>query len=215
MGDKLIFWVQKLLRRCLALIDKTYIYASSYGIKAINGKLSLAPLDSYPVEELDSNQLFLFFDGLEDEHTMLDLPIKQSPHFGFMKSLENHEAISTCEYIHKAESGKLDMRPPTFYPASMYQARFERLALELKENTVNPILVYLQEGKYYILDGKHRAAYLALHQKKIPARIITSLKDDPFLQKIYLKMSKHRSNRFTRTIDLLNIVLDKEKISDN
>ena len=215
LGKKMQFVLIKIFRRILKVVDRHYLFVSSKGIKSINSKLNLQSLDSFTTQELSPEQLFLFIDGLVNEETLADLNIAESPHYQLISRMIASESFMDCDYVIRAEAGTLDMRPPTLYSVAYYQERHNELMAKIRKGGKDPILVLQLKEKYYMLDGKHRAAYFATQNQRIEAKVFSSLKGEPFTEDVYQKMAKNNSSQFSKNLDLLKIALEKEEISNN
>ncbi len=201
------FQVGKVIRRIASFFDTTILYFSKFGLKSINAKIDFGDLSKLKKKQLSSNELFLFVDGLIDSETLVGKNIKDSPHFQLISTLDSQKLIDNCEYITRAQDGRLDMRGGTFYDTKFYLEKFQTLKNDFELNKVTPLLVFPLDERYFILDGKHRAAYFALKEKPIEAYIVMSIKNQPFLNRVWKKIHSNNSANFSKNISLLEKVL--------
>ncbi len=157
------------------LLRKTVIYESKTGLKELNpvfNKRECAETVScvIPVEEL-----FLGVDFLNDEHTLMDTPITKSPHFGLMKTLSENGDIMQTDYVKRMLRGALDERfEITAYclDRSYFPTCYQKGVTALQNGAGEEITVYQKNGRYYLHDGKHRAALCALLHKEAKCRVV-------------------------------------------
>jgi len=206
-----LFQVRKLIRRIFALFGWNSFYFTSTGLKYINAKINYEEDEKLEKKTLVPDEVFLFIDGLKDKFTHLDKPIKKSPHYQLMSDLKNGFDIEKNIYIIHATKGTLDMRDETFYPQTLYTKRFKTQNRAIENNQVDPIKVLPLNGKYYILDGKHRAALLALLDKKIESLIIPNLSNIPLFKKTLWHIEKSELKEFGHHISILKEALKNNK----
>jgi len=202
-----LFQARKLIRRIFQLFGWSTFYFTKTGLKYINPKVNYKKDLELKKKMLQPDELFLFADGLRDEFTLLDKPIKKSPHYQLMEDLKNGFDIENNLYINYAAKGKLDMRDETFYPMCYYVERFKKQESLIENNKATPIKVFPLNGKYYILDGKHRAALFALLDKEIKSLIVTNLPGISFFKKTLQQLENSKSKEFKRNIALLKEAL--------
>lgn len=145
------------------------------GVKNINASLLLNQYMRVNEEvTLIPSQLFLGPDFLKNKYTLLGRCITESPHIGFVSALMKNEPIEDTEYIRRFLNGTLDWRSPTIMPKDRmcFRKKFERSLSEIKSGEYPPAVVYLQGGRYYIYDGKHRAALCALLGRPVRCMVV-------------------------------------------
>lgn len=166
--------IQELFFRSFHIIK---FIKTNRGIKNVNASL-LVEQQVDPIKEvtLHSSSLFLGPDFLKDKYTLLDCCIEDSPHFGLVSALMNEMPIMETEYIHRLLNGTLDWRSPLILPKDKdyFRNKYNRALLDIYSGAYKPIVVYFQGGKYYIYDGKHRAALCALLGKDIRCKVVGS-----------------------------------------
>jgi len=150
-------------------------YSKAVGLKNTNASILISySHSSGNIHTIDSSKLHLGPDYLKDQYTLLDCPITESPHVGFMAALMNGKPIKETDYIRRFLNGTLDWRSPLIMPKDKmrFQKKFERSLSEIQSGEYPPAVVYLQGGKYYIYDGKHRAALCALLGRPVRCMVI-------------------------------------------
>ena len=148
----------------------TVAYKNMYGIKVINPCCSSAKDLDQPEIRVEPSDLFLDVDYLTEAYTLLDKSIPDSPHFQFMKALNDGTDIMKTEYYKRYSAGYLDERAAIITNAKRRQAflsTFESRKKAICCEEYDPVSVYERHGKLYIYDGKHRAALCALLGKTI------------------------------------------------
>lgn len=171
----------KLIYRIINLIFKRCrifaYFESKYGIKSLNAKsfrCTKMPLLGVDEIYLHPKDLFLGIDLLSDENTLLDINILESPHYHLMECLDSKGNIECTDYINRLKNGRLDGR----YDESVKRfidnslTIFMRNKHNILEGICEPVLVYCVHGRYYIHDGKHRAALCSYLKKPIRCRQI-------------------------------------------
>lgn len=156
---------------------------------------------------LSASQLFLGPDMLNDNYTLLDKCITDSPFIEFMSLLNNGKDVSRCDYFIRTTKGCLDGRVPELPNINRMKSRFKQQKVSITNDDYSPVKVYQIKGKYYIKDGKHRAALCALLQRPVVCEDVSrtyqlscislyTYKYFVFRKPIY---SKHKEfyNRFT------------------
>lgn len=159
------------------LLGRSRYYETKYGVKMLNrprAKRSAAP----PAEPFlcSVSELYLGVDGLCDEYTHCGKPVAGSPHAGLIRTVMDGGPIAKSEYVRLERRGALDGRDAFWRPASFHEkitrARIDELQ---KSGTAEPgeaINLYAVRGKYYIADGKHRAALYAVSGiDRVPVRV--------------------------------------------
>lgn len=150
----------------------------------------------------NADELFLDFDALRDEYTLCDASVLESPHLGLMNALDNDQDISDIEYIKRWENGTLDYRTPHYVTKSELEGlrhRFHKSKEEVLSDLYPAVAVYKLGGRYYIADGKHRAAMCAMLGKPVKCMLVgNKYVADSFNQWMYKRMSlkpnKYRKN---------------------
>jgi len=201
------FIIGKSLRRIAKFFNTTILFFSKTGLKSINATIDYGDLVRFQKKKLQSSQLFLFADGLIDSETLIGKNIKDSPHFDLISTIYNNKPLENCEYIIRAEEGRLDMRAASFYDPEFYLEKFRSQQKHFAKNKVTPLVVLPLDGKYYILDGKHRAAFFAFKEKPIDAYILPSIKEKPFLNNVLKKLHSKKLDNFSKNILILEKAL--------
>ena len=141
------------------------LFETNVGIKSINGKSFRVPCKTIGGElvTLSSEDLFMGPDLLKDEYTLLGCNIKESPHYSLMDDLLHNRDIAKSIYIKRRKEGTIDSRIGIKENSSLsiYKERFSKRYKEVVEQKYAPVCIYKVAEKYYIFDGKHRAALCA------------------------------------------------------
>lgn len=167
------YW--KIIRLFCTRIGLFGIFKTRVGIKQINmGALSNPGTLKGEVKLLSPDELFLGPDFLKDEFTLLGCPIKNSPHYDFMNTLLCNGDVNQSDYFKRFVDAKLDWRiyQYPFCRTQMYRLKFSEAYENTKVNKYSPVVVYENGGKYYIYDGKHRAALCALLNIQVKCLIV-------------------------------------------
>lgn len=209
----------------LRIIDKifkklyiTAIYETKTGIKRINN-LRVEPIRYFKegngVQFIDPTNLCLGPDNLNDNYTLLDVRIKESPHYKLMVALMNDEDVLGNEYIKRSFTGCLDGRramPANQKALLRYKERFRKSVQEIKNNKYPPIVIYEMHNNRYILDGKHRASLCCLLNKKV--RCITvqnSFLSGNHQQMIISRMKRSKLN-YSKHLSFFDKFFDKNRV---
>lgn len=166
--------VEKVFMACNLIV----FFKNKAGLKNIGANRLLQKMD-YKVEdtkEIRPELLYLGPDFLKDKYTLLDCPVSTSPHFGLMKALNEKAVLRTTDYFRRFNKGTLDWRRSQVMPRSYnkFHNKYVKSQKEINDNKYNPVLVYYQNGRYYIYDGKHRAALCALMNKPVLCAVVSN-----------------------------------------
>ncbi len=174
--NKLCYYLYRIGEELLLKLKKTAVFDTASGLKNINMNTRVVQPETEGREkiEIHFDELFLGYDYLKDKFTLLDTPIKKSPHYDIMRKLYKGENISDCDYIKRWVSGTLDWRHGYIKPDKFdfFIEKFNQSKENIEKNEINPVLVYRLNEKYYIYDGKHRAAMCAYNEKCVPCIVI-------------------------------------------
>lgn len=126
---------------------------------------------------LPAETLLCPIDGLRDDLTLLGTPVVQSPTYAFLHALEHGEPFFDTAYIRRYVSGTLDQRWPRnvryLHPPEFWGIYTKRRA-QVLAGTYAPVRVFCVKGRYYILNGKHRAALCALLGQDVRCDVLDS-----------------------------------------
>ena len=164
-----------LIAKICRLCKWTITYESATGIKEINPKMVALLSDQGKREIIPYDKLYLGVDFLKDDLTLLDVPITQSPHYDLMKVLVEGRDHKKTEYVQRMLRGCLDERYEIvayYLDKDYFTNRFKQRKKEIDEEISKPVTVYYINEKYYIYDGKHRAALFAFCGKEIYCNVI-------------------------------------------
>lgn len=174
--NSISYYIYRIEEELLLKLKKTATFKTAFGLKNINmnTRVITPETEGKEIIEIIPDELFLGYDYLKDDFTLLDTPIKESPHFDMMKRLYNGENISDCDYINRWISGTLDWRHGFIRPKNydFFTQRFNISKENIEKNDINPVIVYKLGGKYYIYDGKHRAAMCAYNGLSVPCIVV-------------------------------------------
>jgi len=141
------------------------IYLNKLGVKADNQIFNRVYLPQKNVTTLSLNKLRLGIDWLKNDYTLIGTKIVNSPHFGLMQAISDNKDTRALEYIYRKEKGTLDFRGGSLVTEKFLEDSvfyFKKRKQELLLDTYDPIKVVNINGKFYIIDGKHRAAMACL-----------------------------------------------------
>ncbi len=165
-------YIYRIESEIFAKLKLSRAFKTSCGLKNVNMSMFVPSLEIEGKEavEILSDELYLGYDYLRDDYTLLDTPIDKSPHYALMKCLYENDDLSNCDYIKRWLSGTLDWRygykkPKDF---SFFINRYKDAKKNIEKNQIKPIIAYKLGEKYYIYDGKHRAAMCAYNKIPVP-----------------------------------------------
>lgn len=194
------------IARICRRLDLSGLYFGKYGIKSFNQLINSNHLSLFatgqPVK-LPISELHIGFDGLNDTSTLLDTSIADSPFFQLVQAMENNAPLNSCEYFKRVVQGTLDFRPAQkIRNTQIQQAKMKFLESKtlIETNQNFPVKTFTVAGRYYIADGKHRAAAcLLLGVKEVSCQDMTPAIYDSFYNWVYRKM-KRRPDEFRKHI---------------
>lgn len=200
------------LHKVCKYLHVSVYFQNRYGIKAFNKPLfDNIKISAEKVIEIDCNHLFLGFDALKDEYTLTEIPLKESPHYELVSRLyRDSKNFEECDYVYREKLGYLDGRMGqiiTSRTLDMHRNVFAKSLQYIKQGYYKEVLVYEISGKYYLFDGKHRAALCAVLDVPIKCSImeIELLKKDSYANKVYGKM-KNNFYTYKKNIKLLDAI---------
>ena len=179
----MIGWVFRgVCDRIAKKLNVSLIYVSRKGIKSINQLMQSQLYFVRDKKEINAEDLFLGFDGLKDKYTLVDMCILDSPHWELMHTILREFPIEETDYYKRALRGELDTRGPLNLNdknLKSMKGKFDKRKNEIEADCYQPIQVYELDNRYYIADGKHRAALCAMLGKKVRCDVISTdyLKD--------------------------------------
>ena len=181
------------------LCKKKHIFrvlCTKYGLKCLNIKLVRQgpTIISEKAFDIEPVKLFLGIDYLNDDYTLLDTSILDSPHYSFINAILNGEDLSKTDYIERYQRGTLDGRQgrPLIKDFSLFQERCNTRIGQLDD--MQPVMVYRVNDRYYIYDGKHRAALCALLGVKVRCILVDYRFNDNALFKIMIKEKEFKKH---------------------
>lgn len=148
------------------------------GIKNLNMAVLTFTNNLSPIEtkEIDGEDLFLGPDFLQDSYTLLNSSIVSSPHYNFIKAINDNDDISTSDYYLRFINGTIDWRFPK-KPIKQFDKFYKKNKIakgQILNSTYTPVKVYRWNNRYYIYDGKHRAALCSLLNRKVKCDVYSS-----------------------------------------
>jgi hypothetical protein len=194
----------------LKKLNITIYFETSKGIKNFNVEVAnISKFKTSLIKNVSTDRLYIGFDGLKDEFTLVGTPIRSSPHFQLMKILEKGESIKNTDYYYRITRGILDERKPV-YIESRIKDRVEKYVVRKNQillGEIKPIIVYELNEKLYIVDGKHRAALAHMLRKKIDCvKINNEYVIANFSMTLYLKMCKN-SKDYNKNISFMESII--------
>lgn len=183
--------------------SKCHIYAfikTQSGIKNINMS-ALYDERTYDYKDndiinVDPRNLFLSIDYLNDNYTLIDTCIVESPHYRFIKAINTGIDITKTDYYKRFISGKLDGRHcQRERGLDYFYEKNENIKLTIENDDYKPVIVYYYHNRLYIYDGKHRAAFCAFMNKSVRCVKIPSISDFGHMainKEIYRIMSENK-----------------------
>lgn len=195
------------------ICKKHNIYAlvnTRTGLKNINiNRLYGNPIQDVINKEViyvDPSKLFLGTDYLKDKFSLIECSILDSPHYDFIKAINEGRDIKKTDYYERFVSGTLDERHCQWgRKLSYFYEKNENAKRSIEKGDYNPVIIYPWKNRLYIYDGKHRAAYCALMDKQVKCVMISFLSDfcySPINNEIYRIMTEDK--QYTKHIKFYN-----------
>ena len=183
------------------------VFICKQGIKEINPIYGIPHVKNPELVIIPPTDLYLDPDYLIDDCTLLDRAVTESPHFDLMKTILLEKDILSTEYANRFISGTLDGRLPGYISKEyelLMHSYFNKRIDEIQKDVYTPVLIYKRRGKYYIKDGKHRAALCAVEGKKVQCIQCEFIgQADGNIRKRCIIMDK-KKHLFTKTLDFFN-----------
>ena len=190
----------------------TKLYESKVGIKYVLPICDPFFNSSSDPFFLKPEELFFDFDALKDEYTLCGVSVVDSPHLGLMKCIEENGDLYNTEYIKRFERGTIDIRIPHHVTSTQllnFKNKFAVRKKEVESSSYPPVSVYKVGDRYYIADGKHRAAMCAL--LNLPVKCVLTecgYIEDSFNNWLLQKMKK-RPESYQRNISFFENINNK------
>lgn len=194
--NKLTFYYWRIQEIICKKMHVFKVVFTKYGLKTINIHLVRQEprVVSEKTFELDPEDLYLGIDYLNDENTLLDTSILESPHIKFIDSIIKGGDLYKSDYVDRCQKGTLDGRRGRLIikDFSLFKNRCNTRIKQLED--MQPVLVYKVRNRYYIYDGKHRAALCALTGVKVKCILVDYYFKDNALYKIMAKKSNYNKH---------------------
>ena len=216
MKNSLIPAVRLYLHKLIKITHKTLYYESKYGIKAYNKPLFANESPQTDMAYIPADSIFLSYDGLKNQYTLVDKCILESPHIELMRLIEHGEDIYRSEYVERERYGYLDGRFEIQVNQAMLDYHINQFrknkALVLEESYIPPV-VYSLGKKYYLIDGKHRAAVCGMLGKNIKCSIVPAdvICEYVYTKQLLTKMQKIGS-AYSKNINHIMKIMDYRAI---
>lgn len=148
--------ILRITDKLMSFLRYSCFYENKYGIKDFASQsFKLSDHNKVAIVELNPADVYLSFDGLKNQYTLIDKPISESPHVELIRLINMGEDISACDYVKRETNGFLDHRDKEFISEKIINYHLEKN--KMCDISRQPI-VYKLDNKYYVLDGKHRFA---------------------------------------------------------
>lgn len=191
-----MYQLYRCLNKLAKILNISVLYQTKTGVKSLNQLMQSRETPALSEFYAKPQELFLGFDALKDAYSLVDVCIDASPHLGLMQALDEHRNVKQTDYCRRYAAGTLDGRSRVALSSHMlrtFEDKFADRRQEIVEECYAPVQVYKCHGRYYIADGKHRAALCVLLDKPIKcAEISDDFLQDSFRQWIYRKMLKNK-----------------------
>jgi hypothetical protein len=212
MNNSLIPTVRLYLHKLAKITHRTIYYEGKYGIKAYNKPLFVNDDTGSDVVYLPAESLFLSYDGLKDPYTLVNKCILDSPHIQLMKLIENGEDIYHSDYVEREQFGYLDGRFEIKVNKAMLDfhiQQFQKTKALVLEETYDPPAVYCMRNKYYLIDGKHRAAVCGMFEKQIKCKVVptTVVSEYTYTRQLLTKM-RGIGSAYSQNIEHIKELMD-------
>lgn len=174
------YGIWRVLEKLCSVLNIYIFVKTRAGLKNINidslyGEIDINK-DLHDTITISPDKLFLSVDYLKDRFTLLDCCIIESPHYGLVKAINNGEDVKNTDYYKRFITGKLDGRHcQRKRKVSYFYDKNKKAKESIESGNYKPVQVYYWKGKYYICDGKHRAALCAYLQRDVKCVLVPSV----------------------------------------
>lgn len=214
MANKLLYYYYRIIEEIYKKKNIIRVFWTKVGLKNINMGKAAQLYNPYIIEkvEVNADNLFLGPDFLKDKYSLLGVNIQNSPHYSFMKALHDGENIEETDYVRRWLSGTLDWRRkmPLGRQVERWKSMYEQRIYEIENDRVADVLVYNVSGRYFIYDGKHKAALSALMGKKIKCSVISETCVFSYYSRYMLDLVSER-REYSKHMQFLNEYIRKSK----
>ncbi len=161
-----IYYSHRIEEEICRKLNIVRFFKTRSGLKNINASLLMKEQKYIILDDIEvpAHVLFLGPDFIINKYTLLDCVITQSPHFNLMQALQKDIPLRSTDYYYRSSKGTLDWRRAmgTMKNIEYYHLKYLQSLKEIHEGCYSPVVVYNLGNRYYIFDGKHRAALCAL-----------------------------------------------------
>lgn len=174
----------------------SYVRHTRVGIKGVNQIISSDLFEfhrrSDPVS-CSPQELLMGFDGLHDRYSMVGVPLAESAHVALMTALRAGTLDRDNDYLQRAATGTLDLRFPQRVNPGFVEAlrgHFEDCRHAIAAGGTPEVKVFRFGGKYFIADGKHRAAVALVCGTDVDVVDVTTALFDSYYMWLARRMAK-------------------------
>lgn len=192
---------------CKAFHCELYVETHT-GVKVLGRKQGRQPLKSLMRVVVVPNDVRLFVDGLQDSYTIVSETVETSPHFDFIRRVQNGEDdIIFSDYVLREATGKLDGRFEQYISIKTIRDHIAMTGKNCKRiesgDYAHPKLIYYKD-EYYAIDGKHRLAAASFLHVPLECEVVSAadLLQTPYILGIYNRMKRH-PDLYQKNLDLL------------
>ena len=205
MLNSINYYTWRLFEKVCKYFNVLKIFSTRVGLKIMNApsfRRGKYVKKNSAVITLKEDELYLGPDFLKDEYTLLDCPLKDSPHVGFVRCLSLGGNPKETNYIKRYYKGTLDGRigHSSIRDFSDYYEINSQRSERVLSGNMDPVMVYEWKGRKYIQDGKHRAALCAYLGKEIPCVLIDENTLFGGITECLLRIAKTNSNQYNKHI---------------
>ena len=216
--NNFIAYKDLLLHKFFKLISVKRYYYNRYGLKCYNKTgMNLASAEGEK-RFVDYRELYMGFDALKDKYTLLDTCIDNSPHFLLMNDIIKQKNIGESEYVLRERKGYLDGRFGCIVNSKILNNHIKASNKNfdlVEKNNYEPVIVYKICNRFYIVDGKHRAAICATRKQPVFCKIVDtkSVAECEYVKEIYVLLNKKPHEYQLNIEHIKNILYNMEEKS--
>lgn len=178
---------------------KPRLFQTDVGVKYRSGGFDSKRFSEYVIHDIpfvsagiSFSDLLMPPDLLRDRYTICGQSVLRSPHYHLIEEIVSKTLTPNSEYVARCRMGTLDARLPADLSLEFLMQKYQAQRAELDGGEMAMVFVVeaTLKGKtsYIIVDGKHRAALVAVDQRpeSLLLRVVSNeFARDPFFRKVY------------------------------
>ena len=206
--------------RDFSYVVKPRLFQTAVGVKYRSIGFDSKRFEEYVIRDMpfaasgiSFSDLLMPPDLLRNRYTVCGQSVFQSPHYHLIEQIVAGKLKPDSDYLNRRRTGTLDARLPADLPLEFLMRKYQLRWADMDRGAA--VSIFAVEAKvmnktaYIIVDGKHRAALIAVYQRpeSLLLRVISSqFVRDPFFHKVYSYMLKMDPAEFSINQGMIRVL---------